>query len=231
MLGRIWGPDGAIRHGPTRGSRLSLRPFQACTLMPQASAKRPQSRGRSAAFRPVIICNSPLIGSAASKPITALRGSMALILFLCYRRRAVCGNVSGIETVAARFGYAWDRSWIYAKAGGALVQDQFTVDANTQAYALTRGGGLFGWGLHRQPEWAGADFGVGLEYALCPDVSAKLEYDYIALAKGTADFNLASALPSDVLIAPNSTISQNVQEVKFGVNYRFGSENIIVTKF
>ena len=78
---------------------------------------------------------------------------------------------------------------------------------------------------------AGADLGVGLEYAICPNVSAKLEYDYIALSKGTADFNLASALPSDVLIAPNSTIGQNVQEVKFGVNYRFGSENIIVTKF
>ena len=60
-------------------------------------------------------------------------------------------NVSGIETVAARFGYAWDRSWIYAKAGGALVQDQFNVDADTQAYALTRGGGCWGQ-FHRQPE-------------------------------------------------------------------------------
>ncbi len=140
-------------------------------------------------------------------------------------------NVSGVETVAARFGYAWGRSWIYAKAGGALVQDQFTVDANTQAYALTRGGGLLGGVSTVNQSRAGADFGVGLEYAICPNVSAKLEYDYIALAKGTADFNLASALPSDVLIAPNSTISQNVQEVKFGVNYRFGSENIIVTKF
>ncbi len=133
-------------------------------------------------------------------------------------------QVSGIETVAARFGYAWDRSWIYGKAGGALAQDQFAVDANTEAYALARGGGLFGGISTVNQTRVGADLGVGLEYALLPNVSAKLEYDYILLGSRTANFTLASALPPDVLIAPNSAISQNVQQVKFGVNYRFCSD-------
>ena len=92
--------------------------------------------------------------------------------------------MSGIETVAARFG--WDRSWIYGKVGGAFVQDQFTVDANTQAYALAGGGGLLGGVSTVNETRVGVVLGLGLEYALLPNVSAKLEYDYIQLGNGTA---------------------------------------------
>ena len=82
-------------------------------------------------------------------------------------------QVSGIETVAARFGYAWGRSWLYAKAGGALVQDQFVVNGNTEAYALTRGDGAFGGVSTVNQTRVGADLGVGLEYALLPNVSGQ----------------------------------------------------------
>ena len=199
--------------------------FRAFSSMPQGLAKRPQSRDRLAAFRSATICNSLPIGLVASKPIySAARLDGTNTCFSAIGGVQCAAQVSGIETVAARFGYAWGRSWIYAKAGGALVQDQFVVDANTEAYALARGDGAFGGVSTVNQTRVGADLGVGLEYALLPNVSAKLEYDYILLGTRTANFTLASALPSDVLIAPNSAISQNVQQIKFGVNYQFGSD-------
>jgi outer membrane immunogenic protein len=54
--------------------------------------------------------------------------------------------------------------------------------------------------------------GVGLEYAFWDNWSAKLEYNYMGFG-------------SDDFFAPGggrASVDNNVQAVKFGINYKFG---------
>jgi outer membrane immunogenic protein len=58
--------------------------------------------------------------------------------------------------------------------------------------------------------------GAGVEYALAQNWTAKLEYDYLGF--GSESENLSTPTPT---VYPTSA-SLNVQEVKAGINYKFG---------
>ena len=70
-----------------------------------------------------------------------------------------------------------------------------------------------GTGTTTQTGWTA---GAGIEYALDPHWSARVEYDYLGF--GSEALNL----PTPALPAYASNASLNVQEVKFGINYKFG---------
>ena len=61
--------------------------------------------------------------------------------------------------------------------------------------------------------WTG---GAGVEYALSQNWTAKLEYDYLGF--GSESLNLAT--PTTLSYTTNASL--NVQEVKAGINYKFG---------
>jgi outer membrane immunogenic protein len=108
------------------------------------------------------------------------------------------------STVTGRIGAAFDRLLIYGKGGLALAEDQSTLTdlaGNTATTSFTR----TGWTV-----------GGGLEYALSDNWSAKIEYDYLAF--GSQPLNFATP----VLGAVTSNANLNVQEVKAGINFRFG---------
>ena len=109
--------------------------------------------------------------------------------------------------VAVRAGLAFDRALLYGKAG--IAQGRF-------AFSVANSGGGFANGASTL---TGTLLGVGLEYGLAPNWSAKLEYDHIEYAGRTVHFETSGG-PSD------QTEFASVNLVKAGINYRFGGPSL-----
>jgi len=108
------------------------------------------------------------------------------------------------STVTGRVGMAFDRFLVYGKGGLALAQDQSSLTdlaGNTASSSFTRTG------------WTA---GAGLEYAFNRNWSAKLEYDYLGFGLQALSFT------TPLLGTVTSNANLNVQEVKAGLNFRFG---------
>jgi outer membrane immunogenic protein len=103
---------------------------------------------------------------------------------------------SWYATLTGRLGYAWD-SWMwYVKGGAAWADAEYSV-AGFGSLSDTR----VGWTI-----------GTGVEWAIAPNWSAKLEYNYLDFGKDT--YNIVNWGPVDV--------DSQVHLVKLGLNYRFG---------
>jgi outer membrane immunogenic protein len=119
------------------------------------------------------------------------------------------GDTIGTETqwtstVAGRVGAAFNRLLIYGKGGAAFARDRSTftdLAGNSASTTFTRTG------------WTA---GVGLEYGITQNWSAKIEYDYLSF--GSQPLNFTTVTPTTH--ASNSSLS--VQEIKAGINFRFG---------
>jgi outer membrane immunogenic protein len=114
-------------------------------------------------------------------------------------------NTQWTSTVTGRAGVAFDRLLLYGKGGLALAQDQSSLTdlaGNTASTRLLR----TGWTV-----------GFGLEYGLSRNWSTKIEYDYLSF--GSQPLSLTT--PSLGAVTPNASL--NLQEVKAGLNFRFGA--------
>lgn len=98
-------------------------------------------------------------------------------------------------TLTGRVGYAWDNWMWYVKGGAAWVDAEYSLAA-LGTVSDTR----VGWTL-----------GTGVEWALAPQWSAKLEYNYLDFGKDSYAFG---GVPFEV--------DTQVHLVKAGINYRFG---------
>jgi outer membrane immunogenic protein len=108
------------------------------------------------------------------------------------------------STVTGRIGAAFDRLLVYGKGGVAFAHDNDSLNdtsGNTASTSLTRTG------------WTA---GAGLEYAFAPNWTAKIEYDYLGFGNQTLN------LPTPALPTYSTNASLNVQEVKAGINFKFG---------
>jgi opacity protein-like surface antigen len=148
-----------------------------------------------------------------------------------------CQNVvNWIATAAVRVGYAWDRTLIYVKAGGAWADDNVNVSCifgpvnglvnpppfgsqlgpcRNQLGAITNG---FSTSGHR----SGFLIGYGTEFDLGKNWSAKAEYDYI-------DFGSRTALATDGVTTMRD--SGALSQVKIGLNYRFSGPAAVVARY
>ena len=114
-------------------------------------------------------------------------------------------RVNSLGTYTGRLGYAVGRTLLYAKGGGAWVHDRYEMN-------LT----LFGLGIPTTSSSRGGwTIGGGIEHALAPNWSMKLEYNYLDFGNRTETF--AAPPPLDRLV-----IDQRLNVVKLGVNYLFG---------
>jgi outer membrane immunogenic protein len=113
-------------------------------------------------------------------------------------------TVNWTSTVTGRVGAAFDRLLVYGKGGVAFAQDNsgFTdVFGNNASTSFTR----TGWTV-----------GAGIEYAITNNWSARLEYDYLGF--GPQSLNFATATTPSY----SSNANLNIQEIKAGVNFKFG---------
>ena len=94
---------------------------------------------------------------------------------------------------------------LYAKLGGAWADDSYELN-------LTR----FGLGIVTTDQTrSGWTVGAGIEHALAPNWSVKVEYNYLDFGSKDVAFNIPP--PPNVL-----KIDQELHVAKLGVNYRFG---------
>jgi outer membrane immunogenic protein len=113
-------------------------------------------------------------------------------------------NTKWTSTVTGRVGAAFDRLLIYGKGGLALAQDQSGLTdlaGNSASTSFMR----TGWTV-----------GAGLEYGITKNWSAKIEYDYLNFGSQALNF----ATPLQPAYASNASL--NAQEIKVGINFRFG---------
>jgi outer membrane immunogenic protein len=129
---------------------------------------------------------------------------------VCPNPAARCRTeLDSIVTVAGRLGYAWGPALLYAKGGGAWVREEHFVrfpanpvlDETTGSYTRS------GWMV-----------GIGLEYGFMPNLSAKLEYNFLSLDEEDLRF---TRIQTGAFVE-NARIEQELHLVKFGINYRFG---------
>ena len=125
--------------------------------------------------------------------------------------------ISAIGTVAGRVGFAWDRSLVYAKAGGAWTNTTYNLLGNTNALALGSGStGLTSGG------WVA---GAGLEYALTNNWTTVVECDHIGVGSTTVPFPTMA-----VINAQNIAVKQSIDILKLGVNYKFAWAGPVVAR-
>jgi outer membrane immunogenic protein len=117
---------------------------------------------------------------------------------------AIGTNTQWTSTVTGRVGAAFDRLLLYGKGGLALAQDQSNF---TDTF-----GGSAGTTFMR----TGWTVGAGLEYGITKNWSARIEYDYLSFGPQALNFTTATT----PLYTSNASL--NVQEVKAGINFRFG---------
>ena len=92
----------------------------------------------------------------------------------------------------------------YAKGGGAWMNVKYTQDTLVAGGALITTQGI-------SDTRTGFTAGVGLEYGMTENLSAKLEYDFYDF--GTKDYNVFTQTPVSV--------ASNLHALTFGLNYRF----------
>jgi outer membrane immunogenic protein len=105
---------------------------------------------------------------------------------------------SWLATVRARLGYAADRFMPYVTGGAAFGN----IRASTPSFAETSTDNT-GWTL-----------GAGLETALVPNWTAKVEYLYVDLGSFNCGLNCGTGLTND-------NVSFHTNTLRAGVNYKF----------
>jgi opacity protein-like surface antigen len=137
-------------------------------------------------------------------------------------------KLNWLASATARVGYAWDRSLLYIKGGAAFTNE--TVSANCiigplnvpgNARTCNNQAGALINSISSSDNRVGWTIGVGGEFALDANWSAKAEYSYM-------DFGNRTSLGSDG--TSFLTSRTDLQVTKVGLNYRF-APGAVVAKF
>ncbi|CCE06863.1 OmpA-like transmembrane domain [Bradyrhizobium sp. STM 3843] len=109
-------------------------------------------------------------------------------------------TIDYVGTLRGRLGYAFDRWMPYVTGGFAWGHPHVEINDGSGAVVS-----------HYQAGWTA---GVGLEFAVSGNWTAKLEYDYVDLARRSYDLSGFGLAPV--------TVDPQLHLVKLGLNYQFG---------
>lgn len=118
--------------------------------------------------------------------------------------------IDGLGTLTLRGGYTFGRLLAYGKAGGALLHEHLKMTPTpgaSQTETLVGKAWRGGWTV-----------GGGLEYALTPSLSAKVEYDFL---KFTGDIPFSGNEGNNIDVG----LSQQIHLVKIGLNTKLGERS------
>jgi outer membrane immunogenic protein len=128
-------------------------------------------------------------------------------------------------TATATSGIAWDRWLGYAKAGVAWAHDSYGLGFDGVFNCFCGQAGPFDFQSNNGEVRTGWTAGLGLAWAFSDRLSAKLEYDYLYFGAKPVDFNgviNAAGAPYQAAVFGTNN-SQQISQVKLGVNYKFAS--------
>jgi hypothetical protein len=136
---------------------------------------------------------------------------------------SVNGNLSlkadFIATATARIGYAvgfLGQGLIYGKGGAAWVGDRDDFDGQIATTVSSLPTVLTPLNFSATETRVGWTVGVGVEWAVLRYWSVKGEYDFLDFGRHSVTFT------DPVLGGASINVRQQISEVKFGINYRFG---------
>jgi outer membrane immunogenic protein len=124
----------------------------------------------------------------------------------------VAVNYSWLATFTGRLGVTFDRALVYAKGGGAVTRIKNT--------ASDLDGGVIDptdFSEVNKTRW-GWTVGGGLEYGFAPNWSMKVEYMFADFGSYTSPLNIDGE---------TFTHKNQLQTVKFGINYRWGAAPVV----
>jgi len=116
-----------------------------------------------------------------------------------------------LSLVTGRLGYAVNRYLAYVKGGAAFANERNSVMSPTGGFADSGMTTQYGWTI-----------GGGIEYAISPNWSAKVEYDFVDLP--SQNIVLVGCGPPGVCRGMGSqpaTVEYTIQKVIGAINYRF----------
>jgi opacity protein-like surface antigen len=154
---------------------------------------------------------------------TCLAFSGLFVSATCRAQPDVMGDLT------ARVGWAYDYtnpSLFYVKGGAAFVLDRIDVATNATPSFI----GLAPQIASSSITKLGWTIGAGVEYAIDPGWSVKVEYDYAGFGGGTVATPPGLVQPAPPIPfyfptpAGTTRVTQNFQDVKLGLNYRFGQD-------
>lgn len=158
---------------------------------------------------------SAMIGDGTA---TCFASSGFFISANCRVRPQLSGTLTGrVGFVTGSRGH----TLVYAKAGAAWLQEQIDIATNALLPAMTTSFDGVRWG------WT---VGGGVERALTPAWSVKLEYDYAQFGNSgmPTPASFVQVLPPFNAYAPTSggitNVGQSLHTVKLGLNYRIGED-------
>jgi outer membrane immunogenic protein len=124
-----------------------------------------------------------------------------------------------IGTVAPRVGVAWDRALLYAKGGAAWAHNDYSLSITSSGLTTyTADATRWGWMV-----------GLGIEYAPAQNWSVKVEYNYLDFGTGRILYTSNGAIPG--LLPFEEDITQRIQVVKVGLNYKFGWNGPVAARY
>jgi outer membrane immunogenic protein len=165
-------------------------------------------------------------------------------IFLINAQSRFSTEIDGIATIAGRLGIVsgpQDRTMFYVKGGAAYVKEDFKERINGSfLFAEVSEGSLEALPVNVTGDFTGSRskwgwmFGAGVEWGLWDNWSAKIEYNYLDF--GDKNVKLAGQACFEAFVEHGEEpvkseckpfdrthkIDQNIQVIKFGLNYRFG---------
>jgi opacity protein-like surface antigen len=139
-----------------------------------------------------------------AKCATSEKTSEGNIGFTCHTR------IDALGTLTGRLGLTFGNLLVYGKGGAAWDSERHQASSGASGpTTLVFSGDDTRWG------WT---VGLGLEYAFTPAWTGKVEYDYLNFANKAVAFNDGLGNSSSV------GLSQNVNIVKMGFNYKLGTD-------
>jgi outer membrane immunogenic protein len=117
---------------------------------------------------------------------------------------------SWFSTIRGRFGFAWDRAFIYGTGGAAFAKENISL-CDSVAGCVSASSYIDGWAA-----------GGGIEYAFLPNWSGKIEYlhaDFGTQSYGRLTTPAVFANGSTFFAARRVTLTDDI--VRIGINYKF----------
>ena len=143
-----------------------------------------------------------------------LRGSNISLFVPFFTNRS---KIDAFGLFTGQVGYAFNNVLLYAKGGGAVTGDRFSV--------TTTVGNILAGTAADQTRWGGT-VGAGVEIGFAPNWSAAVEYDHLFMQDKLTTF---ATVPASAFPFGADRIRQDVDLVTVRVNYHWGAP--VVAKF
>ncbi len=158
-----------------------------------------------------------LVGIEGDFDWSGLQGNApCVLLFNCNVQHKNIADVTGRLGVIA-----YDRALLYLKGGVAWVDSDYSIGNSATIGFTGVGSTTIAANASQSATRTGGLLGTGIEYAFLPNWSAKIEYNFIDIAKNSYNFNFTTVPATTGVPGIPIAIDESIHVIKAGVNWKF----------